>query len=51
MKEMLKKKVERFSNELILESLKGMPIEDRENWGENLEKIIAEEAYKRGLIK
>ena len=51
MKEILKKKVEKFSNELLLESLKGMSVEDWKNWGDTIERMIAEEASKRGLIK
>ncbi len=53
-KDYFQKKVERMSDKTLLSVLNGKNnkkyLHDWRNWGDNVKKQIAEEAYKRGLI-
>ena len=52
MKRLFEQKIARMKNETILEILShhADTLHDWRNWGNNIERIVAEEAYKRGLI-
>lgn len=54
MKNLLKRKIAKFSDELLLESLNHNAtkeeLNDWKNWGNNELKLMAQEASKRGLI-
>lgn len=53
MKRLFEQKVARMKDETILEILSyhADVLHDWRNWGDNIEKIVAKEAHKRGLIK
>lgn len=52
MKEILKAKVKKMSDEFIIQVMNAQKSKDDwKNWGDNELKIFAEEAFSRGLIK
>lgn len=52
MKKLFEQKIARMKDKTILEILShhANALHDWRNWGNNIERIVAKEAYKRGLI-
>ena len=50
--ELLRKKIQGFRDETILDFIKAHKkyIHDWRNWGRNIDRMIAEEAHRRGMI-
>ena len=53
MKKLFEQKIARMKDETLLEILSqhADALHDWSNWGDNIERIVAKEAHKRGLIK
>ena len=53
MKRLFEQKIARMKDETLLEILRHHTntLHDWRNWGDNIERIVAKEAHKRGLIK
>jgi hypothetical protein len=53
MKKLFEQKIARMKDETILEILShhADALHDWRSWGDNIERIVAKEAHKRGLIK
>ncbi len=53
MKKLFEQKIARMKDETLLEILSqhADALHDWRSWGDNIERIVAKEAHKRGLIK